>query len=207
MVNYSKNPHKLKEILRLISIIYNVISRQSHKNNPIGHYLDKHEGVPLWVIVNYITLGNIQNFYMCIDESLQNVIAREFSKEYKRNYDKDIIVNSEILINILKTATLFRNVCAHEERLYNFKLHKPARSGQISKILEIESMLLEKGDLFTMVGFLKLVLDKREYIEFIESLDSLFIQYSSKFEAVKINDILNMMGFVDKWKSIVLNNV
>ena len=68
-------------------------------------------------------------------------------------------------------------------------------------------MLLEKGDLFTMVGFLKLVLDKREYIEFIESLDSLFIQYSSKFEAVKINDILNMMGFVDKWKSIVLNNV
>lgn len=67
MINYSRDPNQLKEVLKLISTIYNVISRQSKKGNPIGHYLDKHEGVPLWVIANYLTIGNIQNFYMCIE--------------------------------------------------------------------------------------------------------------------------------------------
>ena len=175
-------------------------------DSPIGHYLDKHEGVPLWVIVHYITLGNIQNFYRCIDGSLQNVIAKEFSIEYKRNYNKNIVVNPEILINVLKTATLFRNVCAHEERLYNFALYKPAKSGQISRILNIEGTLLDKGNLFTMTVFLKLVSDKKEYREFIGSLNRLFLRYSNKFHTVIISDILHMMGFVDDWKSIVLDS-
>lgn len=54
MLNYSRDPAKLKQILKLIAIISNEISKQSDKNknnrnNPIQHYLDKHEGVPLWV--------------------------------------------------------------------------------------------------------------------------------------------------------------
>jgi len=68
MVNYSRESSDLKEVLKLISVIFNVISRQSKKGNPIGHYLDKHDGVPLWVMVNYLTMGNIQNFYMCLSE-------------------------------------------------------------------------------------------------------------------------------------------
>ncbi len=206
MTNYSRDPSQFKEILKLISIIYNVIYRQSKKDNPIGHYLDKHEGVPLWVIVNYLTLGNIQNFYMCIDKALQNIIAKEFSKQYKRSYGKNIFISPEILINILKTATLFRNVCAHEERLYNFKLNKPAKSGQVSKILNIDNQLLNKGNLFSITVFLKLVLEKKEYKNFIRSLNRLFCQHSNKFKTVKMIDILDMMGFIEEWESIIMQN-
>lgn len=205
MVNYSRDPSKLKETLTLISIIYNVISRQSKKGNPIGHYLDKHDGVPFWVMVNYLTMGNMQNFYMCIEESLRNKIAMEFSKEFKRNYNENIIITSDILTNILKTVTLFRNVCAHEERLYNFKIHKPAKSAQVARIMGIENTLLNKGNMFTITVFLKLVLNKVEYKGYVRSLSQLFTKYTGKFETVSIGDILEMMGFQEDWKGMILD--
>lgn len=203
MINYSRDPNQLKEVLKLISTIYNSISRQSKKENPIGHYLDKHEEVPLWVMINYLTIGNIQNFYMCIEESLQNEIAKEFSKEYKRSYSEDIHINPDILINVLKTTTLFRNVCAHEERLYSFTLNKPSKSAQVSKITNIKNELLDKGNLFTISVFLKLVLNKKEYKGFTNSLSKLFHKYSNKFDTVRMNDILGMMGFEENWESMV----
>lgn len=204
MLNYSRDPAKLKQILKLIAVISNEISRQSNKNNPIAHYLDKHDGVPLWVLVKYLTLGNIQNFYECIDDATQNKIAKDFAIAYKRSYYIDIHFTSNMLINILKTATLFRNVCAHEERLYNFKLHRPARSADISNAINISTNLLSPGNLFTMVAFLKLVIAKEDYTYLIRNLKKLFDRYENKFLSVTINSILASMGFPENWDQLLI---
>jgi abortive infection bacteriophage resistance protein len=208
MLNYSRNPSKLKQILKLIAIISNEISRQSEKNkknrnNPIQHYLDKHDGVPLWVLVKYLTLGNIQNFYECIDDVTQNIIAKDFAICYKRSYNKTIHFTSDMLIEILKTATLFRNVCAHEERLYNFKLDKPSKSSNIASILNIPTSQLSSGNIFTMVSFLKLVLTKEDFSNFIKNLKKLFDKYSNKFPSANFNNILISMGFNVNWQQLL----
>ena len=199
MLNYSRDNSKLKKILKLIALISNEIYRQSDKNNSIQYYLDKHDGVPLWVLVKYLSLGNIQNFYECIDDSTQNKISMEFAMEYKRSYNISIHFTSNMLINVLKTATLFRNVCAHEERLYNFKLYKPAKSSDISIALSIPTNLLDSGNLFTMVSFLKLVISKEDYISLVRNLEKLFEKYTNNFSSVNISDILDSMGFNSKW--------
>lgn len=203
MQNFSRDPAKLKQVLKLIATISNEISKQADKNNSIGHYLDKHDGVPLWVLVNYLTLGNIQNFYMCIDNSTQNKIAKDFADTYIRDYNTSIHFTSDMLINILKTATLFRNVCAHEERLYNFKLHKPAKSADISTAINIPVNLLNKGNLFTIVSFLKLVISKDDYKLLIRNLKKLFGNYSSAFSSVSFSDILSTMGFNNNWEQLL----
>lgn len=203
MLNYSRDSTKLKQILKLITIISNEISRQADRNNPIGHYLDKHNGVPLWVVVKYLTLGNIQNFYECLDSSTQNTIAKDFAVVYNRNYDLNIHFTSDMLINILKTATLFRNVCAHDERLYNFRLHKPARSRDIAKVIDIPTDLLSLGNLFTIISFLKMVLTKEDYKLLIRSLSKLFTKYENKFISVTIDEILLSMGFTNDWEDLL----
>lgn len=203
MLNYSRNPEKLKHILKLISIITNEISKQADKDNPIGHYLDKHDGVPLWVLVKYLTLGNIQNFYECLDNSIQNRIAKDFAIAYTHNYGINIHFTSDMLINILKTSTLFRNVCAHEERLYNFKLYKPARSREIAKSLNLNTELISQGNLFTVITFLKLVLPKEDYKSLLKNLDRLFDKYTSKFTSVTIDNIQLAMGFTNNWKQLL----
>src|SRR5690606_37201776 len=56
MQNYNKNADKLEKVLQLIAVLSNELSRKSKRNGPIKHYLDQHDGVPLWVLVNYLTI-------------------------------------------------------------------------------------------------------------------------------------------------------
>lgn len=104
-----------------------------------------------------------------------------------------------MLENILKTVTFFRNVCAHEERLYSFKIHKPARSGNIATILGIPGTKLDNGNLFTVISFLKLALPKKEHNYLLRKLKKLFSDYSPDFTSANFNDILMKMGFETKW--------
>ncbi|WP_145378209.1 Abi family protein, partial [Staphylococcus epidermidis] len=77
--NYSNS--NLNQVLNLIAIISNKIKQRSSEknNNSIKHYLTVHGNVPLWVLVNDLTLGNISNFYQAIDDSLKDKIAKDFS--------------------------------------------------------------------------------------------------------------------------------
>ncbi|WP_350343981.1 Abi family protein [Proteinivorax tanatarense] len=200
MLSYSRDPKKLKQILQLISVITNVISKQSSKNNPIKHYLDNHDGVPLWVLVKYLTLGNIQNFYECLDDKIQNDIAKEFSHCFQREHRTKIHFTPSMLTNILKTATLFRNVCAHEERLYNFKLHKPSKYADIARSIKLREKTISTGNLFSIIAFLKLVTPKNEYKSLLKNLENLFNKYENKFISVNICEILKTMGFNTHWK-------
>lgn len=199
--NYTRNPSRLKDVLSLIATISNTIKNKGKGNNPIKHYLDKHDGVPLWVLVNYLTLGNMQYFYTCLTGSLQNEIAKDFAISYKRDYATNIHLTPDMIEDIFKTVTFFRNVCAHEERLYSYRLNKPSRSSNISNALVIPISELDKGNLFTVVSFLKLVLPKKEHKNLIKKLKSLYNKYSTNFVSVNFNDILDEMGFKTHWES------
>ncbi|WP_202963060.1 Abi family protein [Geomicrobium sp. JCM 19038] len=65
MKNYSSDPKLLKDVLGTIATISNTISSRSKQGgrSPIKHYLDKHKSVPLWVLIHYMTLGNV-NFFL-----------------------------------------------------------------------------------------------------------------------------------------------
>ena len=72
--------------MKNIGKLSNAISRENENSNDkksIKHYIKKHDLIPLWVLVNFLTLGNISYFYNSLDESLQNKIARDFGERYK----------------------------------------------------------------------------------------------------------------------------
>lgn len=203
MKNYSRDPKLLKDVLNLIATISNIISTRGKKNTSINHYLDKHDGVPLWVLVGYFTLGNINYFYKCLTPQLQNIIAKDFAIDFNRDYNTKIQFTAEMLEDILKTANHFRNVCAHEERLYSFKLQKPSKSSGISNIINIPTTALEKGNLFTIVCFLKMVISKKDHKSLVRKLEKLFAKYESDFSSVSFQDILKVMGFEPNWRNFL----
>lgn len=157
MKNFSSNPKHLKTVLKLIATLSSLISKKAEGTGPVKHYLDNHGGVPLWVLVGYLTIGNISYFYLVLDDSLKELIAKDFSQEYKKSYNQHLQIPKNSIEDVLKSINLFRNVCAHEERLYCFKLNRPPRSRHNSNLLNIPSQNLQ-GSLFSMVALLKLVL-------------------------------------------------
>lgn len=201
MKNYTRDPNQLKNVLNLISTISSTISKkgQAKGENPIKHYLDNHDGVPLWVLINYLTLGNINYFYMCLDDSLKNTIAKDFAVNFNRDYQVNYHITPAIILDVLKMANFFRNVCAHEERMYSFRVLNPPRNANISNILNIPQNLLSNGKLFTLITFLKLVLPKNDYRQLIKEIKRLFAEYDHRFSSVSFSHILNKMGFPNNW--------
>ncbi|MCT4785710.1 Abi family protein [Exiguobacterium aestuarii] len=202
MKNYSRDPAHLKDVLSLISTISSTISKKGNsKNNPVKHYLDNHDGVPLWVLVNYLTIGNMNYFYKCLTNSLQNTIAQDFAINYNRDYQSTEHITPEMIMNVLKISNFFRNVCAHEERLYSYKVQNPPKNRQFSSVLNIPAEHLRDGKLFTLVSFLKIVLPKNEHKQLVIELNKLINDYQGKFVSVSFNDILENMGFPRNWRT------
>ncbi|MGY0692500.1 Abi family protein [Virgibacillus sp. FSP13] len=203
MKNYSRDPKLLKDVLNLIATISNIISTRGKKKTSIRHYLDKHDGVPLWVLIGYFTMGNVNYFYKCLSPKLQNTIAKDLAIDFNRDYNTSIQFTSGMLEEILKTVNHFRNVCAHEERLYNFNIHKPSKSSNISRILNISITDLNNGNFFTIVCFLKMVISKKDHKALVRKLENLFAKYESDFSSVSFREILQVMGFQVNWRNLL----
>lgn len=71
---------KVGEVSELISNLQREISRQLSKNNPmISHSMLEYGYVPLWVLVNTLTLGTISTFYSYMIDVDKNNVGRKFN--------------------------------------------------------------------------------------------------------------------------------
>ncbi|KJS86277.1 MAG: hypothetical protein JM58_07205 [Peptococcaceae bacterium BICA1-8] len=194
--SYSRNA-KLQDIMRVISTFQRAISDQSGKHNAVTHYVTDYGYVPLWVLVNVLTFGNISKFYGVLKLQDRQAIAKEFG------------IQENVFKSYLKLMSIFRNVCAHDERLYNTKIvNLEIVSGPIHTRLAIPRTQNGKyacgtNDMFALLICLKEFLPKRqkgEFAETIRQIDKEIEKLQGKIHTVNINDILLLMGFPANWK-------
>lgn len=152
--NYSDAIKRRNDILDLIAAISRTISR-SKKEPPIEHYLKEYGAIPLWVLVKYLTFGDIESFYKCLPEVLRKEISDDFTSDYRRQYHGSAGIDSDMIAQILIVARRFRNVCAHEGRMYNLKLNKNELQIEknFSSVLKIPLDLLSTGGGLYMHSF------------------------------------------------------
>lgn len=201
-VNCYNDDDNLKEdVEKLVVELEKVIVSKSDSevSNAIKHHRDNYKKVPLWVLVNFITLGNINYMYKSLDTELRECIAKDLSISYKKEYSQKHQITSEIVDSVLKMAVLFRNVCAHEDRLYNFKVHRKPRFSTAAKVLNIPIRLLD-GSCFSMFSCLKLMLTYDQHQEMKCRIEDLFDKYSNYFSSIDFSMILNTMSFKGSWQ-------
>lgn len=197
--NYTDNPHKTLDVAKNIATLSNAISYKS-RDNSINHYLSEHGTVPLWVLVNILTLGNINHFYGCLDDELQNTIAKDFSDYFNRDGwkidNKNIHLEARDVQGILKIINNFRNVCAHEEILYNHTIKRLPQVRNIEEYLKI-NLSNRDGNLFLLLTMLRFYFTKKEAKDFFDQFKQLINEYISqiKNESVEFELVLLTMGF------------
>ena len=102
-----KYQERIEQIQTLIANLQNDISRAISKKDYINHYILKHGFVPLWVLVNAITLGRLSQFYSLMKQSIRVKVSKNWN------------IKEEDLNQYIKTLAFYRNLCAHDERVYN----------------------------------------------------------------------------------------
>ena len=166
-----------------------------NSNEMIIHYIDKYKYVPLWVLVRVLSFGKISRFYSLMKSKEQNTISKKYNLRI-----------NEFKI-ILHNLTLVRNICAHDEKLYDIKMKNRISNNIYHKKMKIEN---KKGnyqygtrDLFSVVIILKLLLEKEQfsnfYIEIINSIETL----KRKLITINVEKVMNKMGFPKNYKKLL----
>lgn len=193
---------KIGEISDLISKLQHEIARQLSKNNPtISHYMLEYGYVPLWVLVNTLTLGTISTFYSYLSEKEQNEIGRYFSL-------KPAEMNS-----FLQLLTIFRNACAHDERLYNLRALRRNMKPNYIKTLPIHremkipvdnsnNPICGKNDLFAVTIIFKTMLPKSTFNKFFYAQRRLLDDLEKMLSVIDVRVVEKSMGFPENWQKI-----
>lgn len=182
-----------KGVLKQISILTKTIHDNVGTKGAIKHYIEEHGSVPLWVLVNYLTIGNLSYLYSALKDSEKNTIAKYYSDKYEKQYrpTNTLRISSEDMESALKIFNLVRNQCAHDERLFNSD-YKNIRVSNIVNYFGVTNY--NNRRLVVAILYFKAVLNKSYYKKFHSELNTIFDKYKNEFQTVSFNDILDSMG-------------
>ena len=155
----------------------------------IRHYMEKYQYVPLWVLLNVLTIGQLSKIYSCQKGRVQIQVCRDFGP-----------VKINEMAKMLAVMTKFRNVCAHNDRLFDFRTKDALCDMKIHERLALPRergrYVYGKNDLFAQLIILKLLLPEDEFRALFHELKVCFRKYPVHGE------VLEKMGFPKGWEKI-----
>ena len=103
-----------KNLTKLLKMLAKKNCPNEHSKPYVAHYVENHGGIPLWVLQNDLTFGNISHIYQLQERGVQNATCRLVS-EVNENA---VRIGARDPLNALSILVGFRNICAHDDRLY-----------------------------------------------------------------------------------------
>ncbi|WP_265484618.1 Lreu_0056 family protein [Lactobacillus sp. PV037] len=209
MNNYSDNKTKAPQILKTISSLSNTLNIKAsdkHGDNAIKHYVNRHGHVPLWVLVNFLTFGDLNYFYSNCKDSIKIKIAKDFTNKRKREYSltRTNSITPNVIENINQIVNQFRNAVAHNEITYSKYLYRSPSIRSISNILEERNLTFkDQVGVFELIICLKLVQSKQVFVTMVRKIVELLDNYQVKFHPVRFEGILQDMHFPQNYREIL----
>ena len=182
-----------KEIFFLIGSLHNALSKAIGKNEYITYNIEKYNNVPFWILANILTFGGIINFYKLMKDEEKQYIARKYFR-----------VKVHELETYMELLNAYRNICAHDERLYNVKATKfSIAHNEYHTYFEINDTSENgKKDVFALCITLCMLLSREDKMKMINELIAVFEDLDENIDSIHITKIYNMMGFPHNWKEI-----
>ena len=146
-------------------------------------------------MVKVLSFGLISELY--------GILKTEDQLKIANMYKTDI----ETLCTYLCILANYRNICAHEEVLYEHKTQRMLNDYRIHQKLNIEKIdgqyKYGVNDMFAVIIILKNMLSESEFTDFINEISYEVDVLQGKIHTVSINSILNTCGFPDNWRDIM----
>jgi len=205
-----------------IVTVYKAMGQQRSKNKSISKYLDEHTYIPMWVLMNLLTFGNVNKLFQIQRIDVQNNILNHYgiNSINLKNPQLDVLN----VTNILNILSIYRNICAHNERLYCFEVKMniddsfmnylsifPEYKDVITARENIQPLIKSKrkrlmrrrkGILTLMFG-LRLFLPKSDFKKIKNELNKELLKLSSKIPQDAYQKIVSIMGLDYNWQELL----
>ena len=193
--NFTNNPEKIRQVNDLIRKMKRQIKVNGSQHSATSHYINNYGYIPLWVVVKVLSFGIVSELF--------TIMKRDDQEEISTVYG----ISVENLITYLPILANYRNLCAHEDILYDHRNQKCINDTKFHAALSIPTLdgeyIYGKDDVFALFIILKNLLREDEFrllvSEFSYELDIL----AGKLKVIKINKIMDVMGFPVNYKEIL----
>ncbi len=172
----------------LLSGLYKKIKMNVDKDLSISHYVSGKNYIPLWVLVNSISMGDISKFYSNMKQSERNDVAQRMKWGVRENE----------LANCLFFLSAIRNRCAHDERLYSYLCSTNLHSNRYFRYFHVSVT----NNYFAIMVAFKMLLSNKRYVEYNEKMEQLFDELSNNLHTITIGKIRSFMGIPSNWKKL-----
>lgn len=195
--NYDISSHKKEtEVDKLISKYLDPLINHPTQYVYIEHHKSHHGNVPFWVLVNALTFGTLSKIYKYSKGQVQSAVSIEFDG-----------IDESQLCQILEVLTDFRNVCAHNERLFT---HRCSRHDIPDLPLHRKLSIPQKGnefvygkrDFFSVVLAFRYMLPHSDFLAFKTQLSQLLNKAIQQNSKISMPELLEMMGMPANWKKV-----
>ncbi len=193
--NFDRSKEKSKQINDLIRKVKRQIRINGYQHTATSHYINNYGYIPLWVGVKVLSFGLMGELY-----SILKLEDKEEIADYYKNVDSD---NLGEYLSILSN---YRNLCAHEDILYNHETQKAINDTKFHAELEIPMVdgeyIYGKHDIFALIIILKHMLTYSDFKMMMNEIDYEIEWLSAKLRSINVQKVLYRMGFPDNYNQI-----
>ena len=192
--NFSQDSMQSRQVHDVLSKVKRQIRVNGEKHTATYHYINNYGYIPLWILVKVLSFGIMSEFY--------DILKYEDKEDIANLYN----ISVETMKIYLSLLSNFRNVCAHEDILYDHRVQRGIPDTIYHETLEIpmieEEYIYGKKDLFSLVIILKEMLSKEEFDEMIDEIKREVDLLDERIDVVPLYTILNRIGFPSNWYEI-----
>ncbi|MBR2707980.1 MAG: Abi family protein [Bacilli bacterium] len=192
--NFSSDSMQSRQVHDVLSKVRRQIRINGSKHTATYHYINNYGFIPLWILVKVLSFGIMSEFY--------DILKFDDKEEIAKAYNLDV----ESLTIYLSLLSNFRNVCAHEDILYDHRVQRSIPDSEYHKLLDIqkvdEEYIYGKNDLFSLVIILKYMLTREEFSLMIDEIKREVDILDDKVSTVPLEAILNKIGFPSNFYDI-----
>ena len=194
--NFTQDPSRSRQVFDILGKMKRQIRVNGRQHSATLHYLSHYGYIPMWILVKVLSFGIISELFCILKYEDQTDIA---------NFYK---VDAQTLSIYLALLANFRNLCAHEDILYDHRTNRSIPDCDYHRILEINKdenneYMYGKNDLYAIVLIMKKMLSEEEFRDIIFEIGYEIDILDSKVDTVSLNSILNKIGFPNNWRNIV----
>ena len=193
--NFTADREKARRVKDLIDKMKRQIRINTPTHNATMHYTTKYGYIPLWVLVKVLSFGIVCELYTILKKEDQEDIANIFG------------TTPQILSDILIILSNYRNLCAHEDIVYEHKTERVVPDTKYHELMEIPKMdgeyIYGKNDVFAVIIIFKILLDKKDFRLMMKEMEYEIELLDGKVDSISINKVLDKMGFPHNYIEII----
>ncbi len=192
--NFNQDSLKIRQVYDVLNKMKRQIRINGRQHSATYHYLNNSGYIPLWILVKVLSFGIISELYGMLKIEDQDSISEIYN------------LNNETLSIYLGLLSNFRNLCAHEDILYDHRTQRSIPNTKYHSILNIEKEYDEykygKNDLFAVIIILKQMLTDSEFRDLLYQIGYEIDILDGKIDIVPTQFILDRIGFPYNFREI-----